>query len=282
MTYDTARALRQAIEDRIRSAQGLDVQRARRRIVFERVLARLVASAPDLWVLKGGFALEARMPDRARATRDIDLAVADELAATEALRDAVPEALAHDGAGDRFDFALATVRPLPALEAGRSGWRLSIQADLDGRRFETIAADVVARTTEAGRTERRRIPSALAFAGIPDVEIDVVDLDHHFAEKLAAYTADRGDRENTRVKDLTDLVLLVETGLESTRRLREVVDVVFAERNETAPVAVPMPPASWTASYSAQALAVRLEATTLPDAHRVVQQFWSATVEDVL
>lgn len=282
MTYETARALRQAIEDRIRSVQGVDVQRARRRIVFERVLARLVAAAPDLWVLKGGFALEARMPDRARATRDIDLAVADELAATETLRDAVPEALARDDAGDRFDFALTTVRPLAALETGRSGWRLSIHADLDGRRFETIAVDVVASTTEVGRTERRRLPSALAFAGIPDVELDVVDLDHHFAEKLAAYTTEYGDRDNTRVKDLTDLVLLVENGIPPSRELYGVVEVVFVERNREVPVDVPLPPGSWVATYARQAAEIELDARTLDDAHRKVPEFWLATSKEIV
>jgi predicted nucleotidyltransferase component of viral defense system len=278
MTYDTPGALRQAIEDRIRLRRDADVQRARRRIVFERVLARL-SEAPDEWVLKGGFALEARLPGRARATRDLDLAI--ELAERDegSPRGALVEALARDVDGDRFAFAVTTIRALPPTESGRSGWRVSIQADLDGRRFDTITADIVARTTELGHTERWPLASSLAFAGVPDLEIGVVDLDHHFAEKLAAFVATYGDRENTRVKDLTDLVLLVETGLEPTRRLRDVVDVVFSEREEAPPAELPPPPRSWAPTYALQAEAVGLDARTLDVAYRVVSEFWLATAE---
>lgn len=282
MTYETARALRQSIEHRLRSTPGLDVQRARRHIVFERLLARLVDVSPERWVLKGGFALEVRLPERARATRDIDLAVALEPATTESVRDLLLDSLARDPGGDRFEFALADLRQLRPLDAGPVGWRLSIRADLDGRRFETVTADIVPRTTEDGRTDRRSLESSLRFAGIPDLEVQLVDLAHHFAEKLAAYTAARGGRENTRVKDLTDLVLLVETGLEPTRTVRDVADVVFEARGDPAPSVLPPPPTSWGATYAAQAAEVRLAAVTLEDAHRVVQQFWFATDEEIL
>lgn len=47
--------------------------RLRKHIVFDRFLARLFAVAPDPWPLKGGVAIEYRLGDRARATRDLDL-----------------------------------------------------------------------------------------------------------------------------------------------------------------------------------------------------------------
>lgn len=282
MTYVSASALRQAIEDRIRNSGTPDVGRLRRQLVFERILARLVANKPGAWILKGGVALELRMPTRARATRDLDLAITEEVADVEALVEIVVEALAQDPSGDRFEFSVEKRFELDPRQAGRRGWRLSVHADLDGRRFETIGIDVVVGTTELGRLERRRIVSSIALAGIEPFEADFVDLDHHFAEKLAAYTADHGDRENSRVKDLTDLVLFVETGLEPTRRLREVVDIVFAARGETPPVEILPPPNSWTAGYAAQAAEVRLSASTLPDAHRLVQEFWFASAEEIL
>jgi predicted nucleotidyltransferase component of viral defense system len=282
VTYETARALRQSIEHRMRLTPGFDVQRARRRIVFERLLSRLVNAHPERWVVKGGFALEVRLPERARVTRDIDLAVALDRATTESVRGLMLDGLTRDPDGDRFAFTLIDIRALQPIDAGRLGWRLSIRADLDGRKFETVTADIVARTTEDGRTERRSLQSSLRFAGVPDLDIDLVDLDHHFAEKLAAYTADRGLRENTRVKDLTDMVLLVETGVEPTRRLRDVAVVIFEARGESAPAVLPPPPASWAAVYAAQAAEVRLGAVTIADAHRLVQEFWFASAEEIL
>jgi predicted nucleotidyltransferase component of viral defense system len=282
VSFDSAAAFRQSIEDRLRRAQverGVDLVAVRRRIVFGRVLARLVHAEPGAWVLKGGVALQVRMPDRARTTRDLDLAVREDLADETKLRATIVEALSLDPDRDLFRMTLRGMEEMPPLEAGRIGWRLSIRAELDGREFATIRIDVVARSTERDRTDRLVVPSELAFAGIPDVELEAVNLDHHFAEKLAAYTTDYGDRDNTRVKDLADLVLFVEAGLEPTSELREVVDIVFAERGSIPPDALPVPPSSWTPTYAGTATAIGLEAATLPDATRVVDGFWRTTIE---
>lgn len=78
--YETPHAFRMALEERLRNIslrQGLDLQRLRRRVAFERLLARLFADQVPPWFLKGGYALELRMAHRARSTRDLDLTVPD-------------------------------------------------------------------------------------------------------------------------------------------------------------------------------------------------------------
>jgi hypothetical protein len=42
-------------------------------VAFDRLLARLVLSQPGQWIVKGGLALQLRLGDRARTTKDIDL-----------------------------------------------------------------------------------------------------------------------------------------------------------------------------------------------------------------
>ena len=77
MRYPTAAAFRRALEDRLKALAGNDaagLARYRKRVAFDRLLARLVVAAPDGWVLKGGFALDLRLADRARSTKDVDLA----------------------------------------------------------------------------------------------------------------------------------------------------------------------------------------------------------------
>src|SRR2546426_445941 len=125
MRYASAGAFRQAIEERIRSqtAEGADPMRLRRQIVFERVLARLVRNQPGAWVLKGGVALEARFRDRARTTKDLDLAVADSIAEADAMRNRLVEAFAVDPDADWFRLRLERTAGLAADEAGRAGWR---------------------------------------------------------------------------------------------------------------------------------------------------------------
>lgn len=65
MRYATPAAFRAALEARLNAAAragGRPVGSARKLVAFTRLLARLERTAPDRWVLKGGFALELRLP----------------------------------------------------------------------------------------------------------------------------------------------------------------------------------------------------------------------------
>lgn len=75
MRWGSPAAFRAALEARLKDEQTTEVglSRLRKRVVFERLLARLAAVAPDAWVLKGGFALELRLGSSARSTRDVDV-----------------------------------------------------------------------------------------------------------------------------------------------------------------------------------------------------------------
>lgn len=75
---------------------AVDLERLRRRTVFERILVRLDASDPGRWIVKGGMAVEFRLGDRARATRDLDLAVTANVDEADDLRDLLIEALTTD------------------------------------------------------------------------------------------------------------------------------------------------------------------------------------------
>jgi hypothetical protein len=62
--YVTPYAFRRALEDRLRQQalrEGIDLQRLRRRVAFERLLARLFVEDPPPWILKGGYSLELRL-----------------------------------------------------------------------------------------------------------------------------------------------------------------------------------------------------------------------------
>jgi len=76
MTYESVGAFRQALEQRLLNQArqtGTDLNRLRRRVVFERILLRLTTSQPGMWVVKGGMAVELRIGDSARMTKDLDL-----------------------------------------------------------------------------------------------------------------------------------------------------------------------------------------------------------------
>jgi predicted nucleotidyltransferase component of viral defense system len=251
MRYGTAEAFRTALEQRLKNeaeATGIALIRLRKRVAFERFLARLAASDSSGWVLKGAFALELRLGLRTRTTKDIDLGRADdEEAATEHLNAATGVDL-----GDFFDFE---VRRTPALDAatGFRAVRYTVRANLDARRFEQFPVDVAFSEAEPIQAEPLFGANSLAFADIAALQLPVVSLEQHVAEKLHAYTGTFGhdERESTRVKDLVDLVLIGELTELDAKRLSRALAATFERRaRQSLPSAVPCPPASWVRPYA--------------------------------
>ena len=76
MAYESGASFRRALEDRLRSQSlqtGAPLVRLRKMVAFDRFLVRLVQDQPNAWVLKGGLALQLRLGERARTTKDIDV-----------------------------------------------------------------------------------------------------------------------------------------------------------------------------------------------------------------
>ncbi|MEU3275583.1 nucleotidyl transferase AbiEii/AbiGii toxin family protein [Streptomyces antibioticus] len=254
--YRDAADLRRALEARLKQdadATGTDLARRRRMVVFDRMAARLAEDTAGGWVLKGGAVMEFRLTGRARTTKDLDLALRPEDgsdAEGDEVRELLIDALAVDLDGDGFRFRVAAPAPLRADTAGRGGWRFSVEAHLAGKLFAGVRVDVVDRGEEIARTERLPLPNTLDFAGTPQRTVEAVERRQHFAEKLHAFTRDYGDRPNTRVKDLVDLVLLIEDGLPGDAALVEVVRHVFDVRaTHPVPEELPDPPPAWRDAY---------------------------------
>jgi hypothetical protein len=135
--------------------------------------------------------------------------------------------------------------------------------------------DVVVRTSEVQRTELIPLPGTLSFADLPTVEIVAIDLYQHFAEKLHALVRDYGERPSSRVKDLADLILFIDGGLEPTQELVSAVgDVFLARGSPGAPVELPDPPADWPARYAELAADLQLSAPDVQAAMSTLRAFW--------
>lgn len=279
MSYETDAAFRAALEARLANRardSGVDLNRLRRRVVFERLLARLDDSDRGRWVLKGGMALEVRWRDRARSTRDLDLAVRDSADDERGVRTRLANALATDVGGDRFEFAVGQARPLREDEAGRPGWRLPIEARLAGRPFASVTVDVVVRPEESNRTERLPLPGSLAFAGVPAGEVEVVDRTQHFAEKLHALTRTYAGGASTRVRDLVDIILLIDDGVRPDAQTAHVVRQVFDARGTHAvPRVIGDPPPDWNGRYAELARDLDVTAHHIDQAMAMLRDFWS-------
>ncbi|MDP8956150.1 MAG: nucleotidyl transferase AbiEii/AbiGii toxin family protein [Actinomycetota bacterium] len=276
MRYRDAAAFRQALEQRLRAHAAGEIARLgrdRKRVAFDRLLARLIETAPDRWLLKGGFALELRLSERARATRDVDI---DWQAAEEELFEALIEA-AELRTEDHFMFQVERTGTPPERLGGSHRFR--VNASLAGRLFETFLLDVALPSDPVTEHDTLTTPDLLAFAGIDSLEVPAAPLERHIAEKLHAYTRRYGDdRPSSRAKDLIDIVLMSELASYEFDRLRGVIVRLFEARaTHDVPASLPAPPSEWAVPYRALADEVGLD----PDVsvgHRLAADFLDPVV----
>lgn len=126
------------------------------------------------------------------------------------LRDDLIDALDTDPDHDHFVFRVGPPTRLATDEAGDTTWRFTITSALDGREFVALPVDISPRAHELVTTQRVTLSTALDFAGVGARTVEIIDVNRHFAEKIHALTTTFSDRPNTRVRDLVDLVLLIE------------------------------------------------------------------------
>ena len=279
MTYKTAQALRMALEQRLLSRSTetkVSLERLRRRVLFERIVSRLHAAEPGRWVLKGGMALEVRLQDEARLTKDIDLGLRGDVADAEELRERLVEALATGVDGDDFTLIVGPVKQLMEDDGGRLTWRAKVAAELAGRPFGAVQVDVSPRSHELDATDLVPVPNSLDFAGVLAPLVEIVDVNRHAAEKFHGMLKDYGERENTRVRDLADLVILAEHELLEPSALAAAVRLVWSERDGMSPPAtLPSLPPSWPGRYERLVAEHDVKAKSFPAAVSTAVAIWA-------
>jgi hypothetical protein len=265
--YASAAAFRVAFEERLKKLaqeESLDLQRVRRQAAFDRLLCRLFANPNAPWLLKGGYAMELRLKT-ARTTRDIDLALrrlpmpsadwdANAVGVLESLREAGKLDLQ-----DFFTFVFSNaIQDLDAAPYG--GARFPVDARLAGRTFVKFHLDVSTGDVLREPYESLSGRDWLGFAGVASANFPAVSSEEQFAEKLHAYTLPRVGRENTRVKDLVDLVLLIErTKLDATRLPKAIRETFQRRKTHGISSTLISPPASWSRPFAEMAAECGLE-----------------------
>ncbi len=96
----------------------------------------------------------------------------------------------------------------------------------------------------------------------------------HIAEKVHAYTLPRPTGENSRVKDLVDILLLAGLNTLSAESLGQALLATFKARNtHPLPNRWPDPPPSWAVPFRRQAAELNLKYATLAEADVAARQF---------
>jgi len=250
MKYQTAAAFRTALERRLleRSRDsGTSLVRLRKAVVFDRLLARLLRVAPGRWVLKGALALDFRMGERTRTTKDMDLVRKDDE------ESATADLIACQSI-DLDDFFAFVVEKASRITEEQDGGavRYRVRCEIAGRLFENVIVDIgFSDSLAEPQPDLVSGSNLLTFAGIDSITIPILPLEQHVAEKIHAYTRRYGDgRSSSRVKDLVDLVLIKQSMTLDATRLQSALVGIFERRlQQDLPQSLPPPPSDWKVAY---------------------------------
>lgn len=276
--YKTASAFRAALEARLSQAASgtMTIERLRQQAAFDRFLARLFDNSEPEFLVKGGYAMELRLRHRARFSRDLDLTAKQEKILKDpiAIQTKLQNLLAKD-LGDWFTFLLSEAT-LELEGAPDAGYRFPVEARLDNRTFAKFHVDIG--IGDAVLDSPTWVPGnpLFDFAGIARAQIPLLPAETHFAEKIHAYTRTRRTGVNSRVRDLVDLILLLDAGFPDADALRGALNSTFTRRNtHPLPKILPEPHASWTNPYAEIAFEIGLtSAPSSADAYRRLSKFW--------
>ena len=200
--YATAAAMRAALEQRLRvqhASTALPLDRLRKEVALQRLLARVVAAAPEgSWALKGGIAMIARVGDRARATADADAT----WRASRSQLGGMLDRAAGLNLADYFEFTVGQGRTIQG-EGAEGGVTFPVTARLASKMFENMRIDVNIVAGDPRPVEMITLRNLMDFAGVPPVVVPAIRPEQQLAEKLHAYARDYGSQENGRAKTST-------------------------------------------------------------------------------
>ena len=174
---------------------------------------------------------------------------------------------------DYFEFLVGEARREDLDGAPEGGSRYPVQARMDGRDFARFHVDVGVGDEVLEPLEVVTGEDWLGFGGVAPPSFPIISAEQQFAEKLHAYTLPRGERVNTRTKDLIDMVLF-----DQGRNARQKQNRCSGPCNvhETCDTDVTKeldpPPAEWEQVFDALAKECNL-AMELPEGFELVREF---------
>jgi hypothetical protein len=237
-------------------------------MIMAGVLERVADADGPRFVVKGGVALELRLRDRARATKDIDIVLRDPHAD---LTDTLQQALAS-AAYQGFSFR----RKGQPLLLDNGAINMEFAATYRGQPWTSVSVDIA--RAEPGESDIEWV-DAIALTDVFGVtgptQLPCLPLRFHVAQKLHGMTLPpRPGKQNERFRDLVDLLLMETMITQDYTAVREACELVFRSRNthEWPPDLDAMPP-HWTRPFAQLAEELELAETDVETALARVRGF---------
>ena len=240
-------AFRGRLDQRLEARAGGD-ERAlaldRERVLVDRLLARLVAVAPDEWAVTGPFALDLRYLHCSSVIRKLEIEWRTDC--HSGFMQAPEEMVSHD-LGDHFEFRLEqSGMGLMGEEIFSS---FDAHAFLAGKFFATVS---IVFHLRYGKINTESLPTydLLEFAGLGSVEVPVILFEIRVAEMLHDYiNSENSELGISRAEALIDLREVASRTHFRAFTLREAIPRVFKlHETPTVPESLPRPVADGAVS----------------------------------
>ena len=207
MAYKTAAALEMAVRDAARASK-IGTSAAISNFYFHRLLCRVFSSGEATFILKGGMGLLARTIDAREATRDTDLATC-----VLSLEDAVEElkVLAKEDMGDFVTFRYEKTEPIRVDDEYRDGSKVTFTALIGAKVARTVSVDLVVDSIPCDNPDWITPADRLDIKGLTVCDYPVFPVERVMTDKVCGIIEKHKGRYSSRVKDLIDLVVLLNT-----------------------------------------------------------------------
>lgn len=229
--------------------------------------------AQPLFLVKGGVAMELRLRQGARATRDLDMVFLGDL---DQLLAALDAALAEPYS--LFSFERGPAEPIGTTQSQR----LDVKVVFNGRSWATVRLEISPPEGRSG--DESQVLDAISiedFGLIGPETVRCLSIRYQIAQKLHACTeVFPSGRENDRFRDLIDLLLLRALDPDLTAIRHACVDI-FASRATHAWPPTLNAPSSWAEPYARLAGELEFAIADLHEATALVRQFMAEIDEAV-
>lgn len=254
-------AYRASLNARLRNeaqTRGVPVQYVRKQYVFTKFLNRVFAHGAQGWALLGGNALLIRTGG-GRFTQDIDLARQGQLPSPESLRRELETYCQSQVNHDFWFFDVVNVESHDNTDQygyGTHAIKAKAVSRLGTQMFEEFTIDITQRRHIDGAADL--VPLRAIISDDTDdklVSVPTVPVESHLADKICAMYERHGSEQkpSTGMRDLADIVRIVQALKFDAGRLRTVLHRESGRRKLNLPVEIVAPGPKWATDFPREA-----------------------------
>lgn len=234
-------------------SQGASVNEVRKQYIFSIFLGRIFNVPDSQWLLLGGNALILRTGG-GRYTQDLDLARAEPFYNAETVQQELRRLVEHEVSESPFRFDIHQIEMrtnhVDDYGYGTPAVRASVFAYLGVQEFERFSLDIVQQRHLQAPVEWLPLREVIQHETLENLpKVPVAQLESHLADKICAMYEQHKGGPSTRMRDLADIVRIVQQLAFDAGILQEKLSHERQRRKMTLPPSFQAPGQNWQTDF---------------------------------